>query len=195
MSAHVPWITLALIVVAIAIGFVTPEPSAGFDLLVLDHAQPRAWPWLSAHFLHTDAAHLGWNVFALGCLGVLGERENPVRFVAAIVAGIAAVDVWFAWIDTDLRFYCGLSGVLNTVLLIVLYALRGRIATRFLVGAAVLVALKVGWEWHSGVALFTQSRWPSAVGAHVAGFVAALPLLALFVWRDRRTSATSRIAT
>ena len=109
---------------------------------MLDRAQPRPWPWLTAHFLHTDVVHLGWNVFAFGCLGVLGEREGRVRFATAIAAGIVAVDIWFAWINVDLRFYCGLSGVLNTVLLVTLYALRGRIAARWLFVAAVLVALE-----------------------------------------------------
>ena len=183
--ANIPLITLTLILLAIAISLIAPEPSARFDLLVLDRAQPRAWAWLTAHFLHTDIVHLGWNVFGFGCLGALGEREDRVRFAMAIAAGIVAVDVWFVWINVDLRFYCGLSGVLNTVLLVTLYALRGRIALRWLILAAVLVALKLGWEWHSGVALLTHSRWPSAVGAHIAGFVAALPLLAVYAWRDR----------
>lgn len=184
--ANVPLITLTLIVLAIAIAVLVPEPSARFDLLVLDRAQPRPWPWLTAHFLHTDIVHLGWNVFAFGCLGVLGEREGRARFATALAVGIVAVDVWFAWINVDLRFYCGLSGVLNTVLLVTLYALRGRIAARWLFVAALLVALKLGWEWHNGVALLTHSRWPSATGAHIAGFAAALPLLVVYAWRDRR---------
>jgi membrane associated rhomboid family serine protease len=194
ISTDVPWVTLTLIILAIAISVIAPEPSARFDLMVLDRAQPRPWPLLMAHWLHTDPVHLGWNVFAFGCLGVLGEPEGRSRYLTAIAAGIVAVDIWFAWINVDLRFYCGLSGVLNTVLLVTLYGLRGRIAAHWLIAACVLVALKVGWEWHSGVALLTHSRWPSAVGAHVAGFVAALPLLAIYAWRDRRTSAT-RVVT
>lgn len=194
ITTNVPWVTLTLIVLAIAISVIAPEPSARFDLLVLDRAQPRPWPWLTAHLLHTDMVHLGWNVFAFGFLGFLGECEDRSRFLLAIAAGIVAVDIWFAWINVDLRFYCGLSGVLNTVLLVTLYGLRGRVAARWLIAACVLVALKLGWEWHSGVALLTHSRWPSAVGAHIAGFIAALPLLAVYAWHDRRTSAT-RVVT
>ncbi len=192
--ANVPLITLTLIILAIVIGLIAPEPSALFDLLVLDREQPRPWPWLTAHLLHTDIIHLGWNVFAFGCLGVLGERESRTRFATALAAGIVGVNIWFAWINDDLRFYCGLSGMLNTVLLVTLYALRGRIAPRWLFAAAVLVALKLGWEWHTGIALLTHSRWPSAVGAHIAGFAAALPLLTVYVWRDRRAAVT-RLAT
>ena len=183
--AAVPLFTLTLTACALLIRVAAPEPSAHFDLLVLDREQPRLWPWLTAHFLHTDNAHLGWNLVAFVGLGWLGERGGRGRFFESIAAGIIAVDIWFAWIDATLRFYCGLSGVLNTVLLATLYGLRREIAAPWLIGVAGLVALKLGIEWHSGVALFTHTRWPPAVGAHIAGFVAGLILVAAYAWSDR----------
>ena len=190
VSGNAPWITLALIVLSVVVSAIAPEPSARFDLLVLDRAEPRPWPWLTTHFLHAGAVHLGWTVFALGCLGLLGEAQHRARFGMSLIAGIVAVDLWFACINVDLRFYCGLSGALNSVLLVTLYVLRGTIPTRWLWLAAVLVVLKVGWEWHTGVALLTHSRWPSAVGAHVAGLAGALPLLTAFIWRDAHARST-----
>jgi hypothetical protein len=84
----------------------------------------------------------------------------------------------------DLRFYCGLSGALNTVLLVTLYLLRGTIAPVWLYAFAAVVALKLVWESHTGVALLTHTRWPSAVGAHVAGYAAGLVTVAGLAWRE-----------
>jgi len=184
-TARWPSITLSLTAVALLIYVAAPETSAQFDLLVLDRDEPRWWPWLTAHFLHTDPAHVGWNLFAFVCLGWLGEPDQRLRYALSIVAGIVAVDFWFVWSNDSLRYYCGLSGALNTVLLATLYGLRDRIAPRWLVAFAVLVALKIGWEWHSGVALITHTQWPPAVGAHVAGYVAGVLLVAAYAWRDR----------
>ena len=165
-----------------------PEASARFDFLVLDRDEPRWWPWLSAHFRHTDPEHLAWNVVALVCLGGLSETRNRLRFALSLVVGIIAVNSWFAWSNVELRYYCGLSGVLNTVLLATLYTLRDSIAPRWLLAFAGLVALKLGWEWHSGLALLTHTQWPPAVGAHIAGFGAGLMLVACYAWRDRDAS-------
>jgi len=179
-----PLITVALLAAMLCVALIAPEPSRAFDTLVLDRAQARPWPWLTAHFLHTDYSHLGWNMLALGVLGWLTEPLGRWRFLLSLCIGIAAVDVWFAWLDTQLRFYCGLSGVLNTVLLTTLYALRGSLPVRWLFAAAVVVAAKVGWEYATGSALLTHTRWPSAVGAHVAGYCAGTLLVLLFAWRD-----------
>lgn len=185
VAARTPTIALALALIMLVVALAAPETSARFDLLVLDRNEPRWWPWLSAHVLHTDAEHLGWNALALLCLGWLGETRARLRFAASIAVGVIAVDVWFAWFNSSLRYYCGLSGVLNTVLLVTLYAQRDSIAPRWLFAFAGLVAAKLVWEWHSGLALLTHTQWPPAVGAHAAGFGAGLLLAAAYAWRDR----------
>jgi membrane associated rhomboid family serine protease len=184
-ASRIPLVALTLGVIIVAIAFVAPFSSSAFDALVLDRATPKPWAWLTAHVLHTDPVHVAWNVFALVCLGALAEPIDRVRFVVSLAVGVAAVDVWFVAFDTSLRFYCGLSGALNTVLLAALYALRGVIAAPWLLAVAAILAAKVGWEWHTGVALLTHTRWPSAVGAHLAGFVAGVALVVSFAWRDR----------
>ncbi len=183
--ARSPTVSLALALLATFLAILAPENSARFDLLVLDRAEPRWWPWLTAHALHTDLTHLGWNVLALLCLGFLAEPQNRRRFVLSIVVGVVAVDVWFAWFNATLRYYCGLSGVLNTTLLVTLYTLRDSIAPRWLIAFAVLVAAKLVWEWNSGIGLLIHTQWPPAVGAHIAGFGAGLLLVGARAWRDR----------
>jgi membrane associated rhomboid family serine protease len=186
-----PIVTFALAAVTLATGIAAPEPSPHFDLLVLDREQARAWPWLTSHFLHTDRTHLAWNLLALVCIGWLGEAPARLRFVMSLCVGVAAVDVWFALFAEPLRFYCGLSGALNTVLIVMLYALRGSVPALWLYGIAAAVALKLAWESSTGVALFTHTRWPSAVGSHIAGYAAGVILVALFAWRDRIAEDTA----
>jgi rhomboid family GlyGly-CTERM serine protease len=180
-----PLLTVSIIVAMLAVEFLAPEPSHAFQLLVLDRAVPRPWPWLTAHFLHTDWAHVGWNALAFAILGWLGEPLGRGRFALSIGVGIVAVDIWFAWLEPHLRFYCGLSGALNTVLLASLYALRNSVPRRALIAVAVLVAGKVAWEAVTGTALLTHTRWPAAVGAHVAGYCAGALLVLVLAWRDR----------
>jgi len=180
-----PVVTIALILLTALLGLIAPEPSAHFDLLVLDRELARPWPWLTTHFLHTDPAHLAWNLLAFGCLGWLGENEGRLRFVSSLCVGIIAVDLWFVFYGNDLRFYCGLSGALNTVLLVTLYALRRSIPAAWLYTFAAAVAVKLVWEYHTGVALFTHTRWPSAVGAHVAGYGAGVSMVAVLAGMDR----------
>ena len=72
LAERTPTITLGLVSIMIAIALVAPENSQRFDLLVLDRAEPRWWPWLTAHVLHTDAEHLGWNV-------VVSDHESKYR--------------------------------------------------------------------------------------------------------------------
>lgn len=180
-----PVVTALLLALTTLISLVAPEPSTHFDLFVLDRELVRPWPWVTTHFLHTDAAHLMWNLLAFGCLGWLGEADGRLRFVVSLFIGIIAVDVWFAFFAHDLRFYCGMSGALNTVLLVTLYTLRGTIAHVWLYAFAGVVALKLVWENHTGVALLTHTRWPSAVGAHVAGYCAGVLMVAILAWRDR----------
>lgn len=184
-GARTPVIALALALVAGALALFAPENSQRFDLLVLDRNEARWWPWLSAHLLHTDREHFGWNVLALLCLGWLAETQERLRFALSLAIGVVAVDLWFAWCNFTLRYYCGLSGVLNTVLLATLYELRHSVARGWLFAFAGLVAAKLAWEWHSGVALLTNTQWPPAVGAHIAGFAAGIVLVAAYASYDR----------
>jgi len=185
VGRRTPLVTLVVTAVVLMVAAIAPEPSHAFDALVLDRERPRAWTLVTAHVLHTDPAHVGWNIVALLCLGILAEPLGRVRFVASLVVGIVAVDVWFVFVDQSLRFYCGLSGALNAVLLATLYALRESVPAKWLFAIAAIAMAKAGWEWHTGAALLTHTRWPAAVGAHVAGLVGGAAWIALIALRDR----------
>jgi hypothetical protein len=81
------------------------------------------------------------------------------------------VDTWLWWGASDLRYYCGLSGVLNAVLVLGLLELwreqRHPLLPMTLAGAA----LKILLEMQLGEALLTRTAWPSVPAAHAAGYV------------------------
>src|SRR5262249_10946583 len=164
-----PFATFTLCATIAAFALVAPYSSAVFDALVLDREAVQPWAWLTAPVVHTDWSRVGWNLFALACLGALAEPIDRARFVASIVVGVAAVDGWFAWIDDSLRFYCGLSGSLNTVLLATLYALRGTIAPPWLFGVAAIAGGEGAWGGHKGVAVPAPPPLARARGAPRAG--------------------------
>ncbi|RMD80979.1 MAG: rhomboid family intramembrane serine protease, partial [Candidatus Dadabacteria bacterium] len=67
-----------------------PAPSA----LVFERAAVIGGQWwrlLTAHLVHADFAHLGWDVAALAVAGAMVERCSRTQLAAALVAAIAAV--------------------------------------------------------------------------------------------------------
>ena len=82
-SGRLPWLTLLLSgLVAALYLLLGPAPPR----LVFDHArvaQGEVWRLLSGHLVHSDAAHLAWNLAAfviLGCCwsGARGAGGGPI---------------------------------------------------------------------------------------------------------------------
>lgn len=151
----------------------------------LDEAGPILGPQaLTAHLLHTDKAHLLWNLLGLAVLGYLVERRSRVLLLVAVGGGMGAVTLWFHLLS-DTTYYVGWSGVLNclfvcslwTLYLPVsqsdLYSLQTRRMNNALVAVIAIGGLaKALWELAQGEALLTHTLWPSAPGAHLAGMLA-----------------------
>lgn len=178
LPAGWPWRTLVTATLA-ALLFLAAGPAS--DLLVYRHdtlATGQWWRLLSGHLVHADTSHLAWNVGALAVLGFLYEGVLGHRFWACLFTGAVFVDVWLlTW--SGLPAYCGLSGVLNTLLVVGLACdwvrLRSRLA--LLVGAGALI--KIMMEMAAGTSLFTSITWSPAPGSHMAGFAAGVVFLIL----------------
>ncbi len=148
-----------------------PEP------WVYDRAAVAAGQWwrlITGHFVHADIEHFAWNAAALATLTALFKADLGRRLPAVLGAGILGVDLFLLG-NPQLAYYCGLSGILNTVLAA---ALVMRILTRrdrALASAVLLAALaKVLYEMGSGQALLTQISWTPVPGAHLFGLAAGL---------------------
>jgi len=181
LSERLPWLTLLLSGLAMTL-YLIAGPAA--DSLVYDRAAIAGGEWwrlVSGHWVHSDSGHLVWNLAAFGLLGSLVETQRRRLLIVGLLVGTIAVDA-LLWLGLPgMARYCGLSGVLNTLLVLALLSAwqgpqRGLTLT---LGAGSL--LKIVVEALNGQAILTQTAWPSVPLAHLAGWLAGLMLIG-FQW-------------
>ncbi len=135
---------------------------------------------LTAHFIHSDINHLLWNMAAMLLLGGLLEQKGSGHVLTFIPIGIISVDLYVIY-ASDLVVFCGLSGVLNTLLIGALYVCATEFGLRWMAVTTALAAFaKIMFELSSQQALFTQTAWPSIPMTHLFGFVGGVFWLILF---------------
>jgi rhomboid family GlyGly-CTERM serine protease len=177
--AWLPWLTLSFSGLAIGLYALAGPAAAG---AVYDRAAVADGDWwllVSAHWIHSDAGHLAWNVGALLLLGSIVEAGGRRLLPLGLLAGTVAVDLLLWWGVPEMSRYCGLSGVLNTLLVIALWTAwrRSNHWIPWAVGVASL--LKIVAESSSGQALLTQTAWAGFPMAHLAGWLAGCMLVML----------------
>lgn len=73
------------------------------------------WRWITGHFVHLDLAHALLNAAGLALVWALFARVwSPRRWLLIAVLGIAGIDLGLWWLS-DIEWYVGLSGLLNTL--------------------------------------------------------------------------------
>lgn len=150
-------------------------------LLWLDQEHPtQIWRILGAQMLHTDVNHLLWNLGGLALLGTYLEYKSRRVVISSLFYGFAGVALWF-YIAAPTQLYGGLSGALNTLMVITLYDLLKRaFHQRDHAAIALVLTVTAAYLAKSVIELTTVHRlvaadsWPSAPGAHAAGFFAGL---------------------
>ena len=134
-------------------------------------AQGETWRFLSAHIVH-----LGWTHLLLNSLGLLlvwylvGANLNARRWLATMLVVIVCIDAGFWWLNPELLWYVGLSGLLHGMLVAGLLAALPRISAETAV-LGVLLVLKLGWEQLGGPLPGSEvsSGGPVVVDAHLYG--------------------------
>lgn len=189
-----PWFTFTL--AALAIGFYcfagAAAPAWVFDRSAI--ADGEWWRLISGHLVHSDAQHLLWDVSALVVIGWMLERHRPAIFGSGFLAGLLAVDAWL-WLGMpELERYCGLSGVLHAVLLLLLAALWRTTPKSLVITMGFLIVGKVVLESWTHQALLTDTAWPSVPSAHLAGLCAGLAVFLLDNAKERRLNPGLRRA-
>lgn len=174
-----PWRTLILTSVALTLYFVAgPAP----EVWVYDRSAIAAgelWRLVTGHLVHADASHALWNIAALVLLGTLFEGRLGRWLTASLSAGVLAIDLWLWWGMPALTHYCGLSGLLNTLLAAGLCALWREYRDPVVLLVAAGAVAKIAFEGLSGQAVFTDVVWPSVPSVHGVGFATGLILAAL----------------
>jgi rhomboid family GlyGly-CTERM serine protease len=191
MLSALPAGSLLLTVAALVLWYAAgPAPAAlVFDRVAIGDGQ--WWRLISGHWVHSDAPHALWNISALAVLSALLEPALRWRLLAALLAGMLAVDAWLWWGLPGMQRYCGLSGILNAVLAAGVIALwrETRDPLVGLVGFGAVV--KVVAEMTLGQALFTHTAWASVPTAHAAGLLAGAAAELLAGWKCERALVTA----
>ena len=145
---------------------------AGRNLLRYERTavlQGEYWRLLTAHLVHGSGQHLLLNAVGLGLIAALFPREYSLRGWLLILGSSAVIiDLGFVFLEPQLQWYVGLSGVLHGALA------AGAIGwwqheSRPLALALTLVLIgKLTWEqWHGALPL--SGDMPVVVDAHLYG--------------------------
>ena len=91
-----------------------------------------------------------------------------------MLIGTVGIDAWLWWCDPTLRYYCGLSGILNCLLIVGLLQQWRELRHPLILLTGVGAAVKILVETNSGQALLTHTAWPGVPVVHAAGFLCGL---------------------
>ena len=147
---------------------------AGRELLRYDRVwigQGEAWRLLSGHF-----THLGWPHLALNSAGLLliwflvGGAYAMRSWVLIVAVSIASIDISFWFLNPELYWYVGMSGLLHGLLAAGIVSQLRHIDAETGVLLVLLIA-KISWEQFGGPmpGSETTSGGPVVVDAHLYG--------------------------
>jgi len=141
-------------------------------------AQGEWWRLLTAHFTHSSVSHALWDVLAFMAVTLWLSQYSVKQMIASVLLGVVAVDALLLSAYSSLDFYCGLSGILFSPLLLVCYHYRQ--ANRGLVGflPIVIVCTKLIWEVVVQSTWLVDTVWQAYPEAHLAGLMGGLVCLA-----------------
>ena len=173
-------ITLVLTFAVIALYTWVPDSSdLYFSLFSIESGNLSGL--ISGHFTHSDLNHLIWNAGALAILAIFIERHSKTLLFASLLTGLISVNALLLSDWSTLEVYCGLSGVLNSLLVVALWLMwresRSPWAWLILVGAVAKVAVEIIFA----NAIFSQTSWPPFPQAHAAGMVGGICLVVLVI--------------
>jgi rhomboid family GlyGly-CTERM serine protease len=165
--------------------------------LYFDYSNLLAGEWIglmSGHWMHAGSNHLLWNVGALAILAASIERYSRPLLLYSLAAGMVCVDLLLVSPLGGVARYCGLSGILNTLLGVALFLLWKRTRSNLCILVGLLCVLKILVEMRWGQSLFTDISWPPYAPAHLAGLMAT-PIALLLGYRDTVTGRITTTAT
>lgn len=165
-----PIYTLLIVISCITIQYF-PEIHSGlyFDKAAI--LQGEWWRLVTGHFMHADNEHLLWNTLGLLILGALIEKYSVKALFLSLFSGVLCIDILLMSSFCELEIYCGLSGTLNSLLVLALWYEWKQIRSFLAPLIAGLSLLKIWGEISIGNSVFTHISWPPYPWAHLAGFI------------------------
>ena len=163
-------LTLLISVVSIVV-YITPFNIQ--EVLVYNRTSilfGQIWRLTTGHFLHCDFGHLMWNLVAfLFIAGALEYDMSSYTFSKIILLGGALLSAGLLLLKPSLQLYCGLSGILNMMLVLLLDKQYRSTRQKIYPFIFTLAIGKVVFEYFSTTALFTSTSWESISEAHLLG--------------------------
>ncbi len=133
--------------------------------------QGQYWRLVTGHLVHGSGQHLLLNAVGLGLIAALFPREYTVRgWLLILASSVVIIDLGFVFLEPQLAWYVGLSGVLHGALAAgAIGWWRHESKPLALALTAVLVG-KLAWEqWHGALPL--SGDMPVVVDAHLYGAI------------------------
>jgi rhomboid family GlyGly-CTERM serine protease len=183
---RMPIVTIILCCTAYGL-FLLPAPVQA--LFYFDFYQLRAGNTvglITGHWMHADSGHLWWNLSAFAVLGAIIEKRSRRMLLWTIAVGSLCVDLLLLSSYAELQRYCGLSGLLNTLLGAVLFIYWQETRSLWVVATGILCLGKIALELFSRQSIYTDTSWPAFASAHLVGILGAP--LALWVWHMQCTN-------
>ncbi len=143
-------LVVVLILIATLLMF---SGDSGRELLRFERSGIAAGEWwrlLSGHL-----THMGWSHVALNGAGLIlvwylvGTAFSALRWLLIAAVAIATMDTCFWFLNPDMAWYVGLSGLLHALLAAGIVARLGNINAETAILAALVIA-KLAWEQFSG---------------------------------------------
>ena len=173
---RIPILTLSLLATLVGLHWLVPDKALLY-FNATDIVNGETWRVITGHFMHADRQHLLWNCIGLAVLGTLIEHRSQSMLWVALGAGIASVSALLLSPFSQLEYYCGLSGVLNTLLLVALW-LEWTITRSWLIIVITCGSIaKVVIEASLGTSIVTHISWPPYAWSHVAGLIGGLLII------------------
>jgi rhomboid family GlyGly-CTERM serine protease len=129
------------------------------------------WRLLTGHFVHGSTQHLLLNGVGLGLIAALFPREYSVRaWLLILASSIVTIDLGFVFLEPQLQWYVGLSGVLHGALAAGALGWWRHESKPLALGLTAVLIGKLAWEqWHGALPL--SGDMPVVVDAHLYGAI------------------------
>lgn len=164
-------------------------PSAGADPWRLALRYERAgllqgewWRLLTGHMVHLDLQHALLNATGLVLLWALFAREmGAARWLLVAAVSIAAIDLGFWFLQPDLQWYVGASGLLHGLMAAGAIAMLRR-GDRLGWAVVIPFGAKLCWEqlhgplpFETGAVVVVSAHFYGAVGGAITALLLPAP--------------------
>jgi len=174
---HLPWLAMLIIAIPVVL-FVwlgaAPE-SLVFDRSAI--AQGDYWRLITGHWVHSDMEHAIWDIAALAILLMLFDKDSKRLLLLAFCMGMMGVNIWLWFGNNTLEYYCGLSGILNTVLVVALWCLWRNQKELIILLVGLGAAGKIVIELSINQAILTETSWQSVPEVHAIGMLVGITIM------------------